>query len=137
MAIDHGSRRIGLAIGDTATGIASPLKTIQAAGNPRADAAAVLAQALQFDVDAFVVGLPLNMDGTEGPQAKTTQVFGEALAEASGKPVHYWDERLSSFTAEELIQGEELTRKKKRSRVDRLAAQIILQEFLAHQSAQN
>lgn len=137
LAIDHGSRRIGLAIGDTQTGIASPLKTIQAAGNPQGDAAVVLAQASQFDVSGFVVGLPLNMDGSEGPQAKATRVFGEALAKAAGKSVHYWDERLSSFAAEELIQTEELTRKKKRSRVDRVAAQVILQEFLAHHPTSN
>jgi putative Holliday junction resolvase len=133
LAIDYGSRRIGLAAGDTQSGIASPLKTIEGTGTPRSDAAAVLRHGAQFDVDGFVIGLPLNMDGSEGPQARATRAFGDALAAASDKPIHYWDERLSSFAAEDLIQAEELTRKKKRSRVDRVAAQLILQEFLRAQ----
>ena len=116
----------------TAEALLDSLKTIAAAGNPQANAAAVLRCVRDYEVDAFVVGLPLNMDGTEGPQAKAIRGFGDALAKASGKPVHYWDERLSSFAAEELLQQEELTRRKKRSRVDRVAALVILQEFLAH-----
>ena len=70
IAIDYGSRRIGLAVGDDQSEIATPLKTIAAAGNPQANAAAVLRCVRDYEVDAFVVGLPLNMDGTEGPQPK-------------------------------------------------------------------
>jgi putative Holliday junction resolvase len=135
LAIDFGSKRIGLAIGDSGAGIASPLKTLEATGRPAADIAAVLAVCREYEVDALVIGLPLNMDGTEGSQAKATRAFGDALATAGGKRVHYHDERLSSYAAEGLLQGEALTRKKKRPRLDRLAAQVILQDFLASQGA--
>jgi putative Holliday junction resolvase len=97
LAIDYGSKRIGLAISDAAGTIASPLKTIQAAGRPE----------------------PLS------------RALGAALATASAKPVEYWDERLSSFAAEELLQPAQLTRKKRRGRLDQVAAQVILVDFLS------
>lgn len=128
--IDYGTKRIGVAIGSGDTGIASPLDTIASTGDRHRDAKAVAALIESFEVDALVVGLPLNMDDTEGPQAKTTRMFGEALAEASEKPVHYFDERLSSVEAEELIRPADLTRKRKKKRLDRVAAQVILQAFL-------
>jgi len=103
IAIDHGTKRIGLAIGDRETGVVTPLDVVAACNEPGADVEAVLAVVSQYAVDALVVGLPLNMDDTEGPQAKLTRVFGTRLAEASDLPVHYQDERLSSFTADELL----------------------------------
>ncbi len=79
---------------------------------------------------ALVVGLPLNMDGSEGDQAKLTRRFGDKLAQVSGLAVHYWDERLSSVTARRLMIPAELSRKKRKARLDRVAAQVILQSFL-------
>lgn len=84
----------------------------------------------QYGADAFVVGLPANMDGTEGPQAALSRRFGDALARVSGKPVHYSDERLSSVTARELLGPAALTRKKQKAVRDAVAAQVILQGFL-------
>ncbi len=110
--------------------IASPLPQVAAMGGAKADAEAVVSACREFDVDAFVVGLPLNMDDTEGKQAKVTRGFGDALAAASGLPVHYQDERLSTVAADDAMMPAELTRKKKKARRDSVAAQILLQEFL-------
>ncbi len=129
LAVDYGTKRIGLAIGDDVTYVASPIKTIAGCGDVRSDAAAVEAYAGEYDVDGIVIGLPLNMDDTEGPQAKMVRTFGEALNEMTDHTIHYVDERLSSFAAEELIRPAGLTRKKKRAGVDRVAAQVILQSF--------
>jgi len=130
LGIDHGTRRIGLAVSDPGATLASPLATIAASGNLSDEIAAVLSGAKDYEIDAFVVGLPLNMDDTEGDQAKTVRRFGTELGRVSGKPVHYWDERLSSHAAEELLRPAELTRKKRKARLDRVAAQVILQGFL-------
>lgn len=130
LGIDYGAKRIGLAVGDDASRFASPVKTIPGCGDIRADAVAVEACVREFDIDGIVIGLPLNMDDSEGPQAKIIRSFGEALGSMTDLAIHYVDERLSSIAAEELIRPAELTRKKKRARIDRVAAQVILQSFL-------
>jgi putative Holliday junction resolvase len=133
LGIDCGTRRIGLAVSDPGGTLASPSATLAALGDIPEQARAVAAHAQDYDVDVFVVGLPLHMNGSEGPQAKASRDFGAALERVSGKPVRYWDERLSSVAAEERLLPAGLTRKKKRSHVNRVAAQIILQEFLEAQ----
>jgi len=130
LGIDYGTKRIGLAVGDPPSAPPAPLTTLASRGNVEDDARAVLGVAVQYDIAEFVVGLPLNMDDSEGPQATLTRRFGDALARAAGLPVHYVDERLSSFAAEELLRPAELTRAKKKARADRVAAQVILQTFL-------
>ncbi len=130
LGIDHGSKRIGLAVGDSSTAIASPLATIAARGRAADDVRTIVESISDYDIDTFVVGLPLNMDGTEGPQAKLTRRFGDELGRETGIPVQYWDERLSTNTARELMIPAELTRKKRKNRLDRVAAQVILQSFL-------
>lgn len=134
LAIDHGSKRIGLAVGDSETRLAAPVLGVPGTGTPEADARAVMAAGADFDADAYVLGLPLNMDGTVGPQAKLVREFGEVLGTLSGLPVHYIDERLSSESAREKLIGGELTRKKRKARLDGLAAQSILQDFLDSQN---
>jgi putative pre-16S rRNA nuclease len=130
MAIDFGLKRIGLAVGDDVLRLASPLTTVAASGRWEEDVAAIIDEANDYAVDEFVVGLPLNMDDTEGPQAKLTRRFGDAIGKHSGNPVHYFDERLSSLTADDLLRPAELTNKKHKSKRDRVAAQVILQDFL-------
>lgn len=129
-SIDYGKKRIGLAVGDDRVKIATPITTVQARGGVADHVTAVLAVANDYEVDVFVVGLPLNMDDTEGAQAKLTRRFGDALERASGKPVRFFDERLSSHAADELLAPAELTRKKRKSIQDAVAAQVILQGFL-------
>jgi putative Holliday junction resolvase len=130
VGVDYGSKRIGLAVSDAGGRLALPLSTVEVRGNLRSQASAVLTAVADYDVDAFVVGLPLNMDGTEGPQVRLTRRFGEELQRATDKTVHFRDERLSSHAAAELLQPADLTRKKKKRRLDRIAAQVLLQEYL-------
>jgi len=127
MAIDHGSKRIGLAVGDLSGRIASPVKVLQG-GDERQAIAQILAVGGQYDVEGFVVGWPLNMDDTEGPQGQLVRAMASQLAQATPKPVLLWDERLSSFVADKALAGH-LTRMKRRSRQDAIAAAAILQDF--------
>lgn len=131
--IDYGTKRIGLAIGDPQGGIASPLTTLTVQSNLDDQVQRVIEAVREYDVAQWVVGLPLNMDDTEGPQAKATRKFGRRLEELSGRQVHFWDERLSSLVADEYLAEAQLTRKKKKARRDRVAAQVILQTFLEAQ----
>ncbi len=131
LGIDYGKRRIGLAVSDVLGTLATPLATLPATRNPADDAVQVVAAADLEHVEAFVVGLPLNMDGTEGPQAKTTREFIRQLeARAGSRPVTAWDERLSSFAADELLDQTHLTSAQRKKRRDQIAAQVILQSYL-------
>lgn len=135
LGIDYGTRRIGLAVGDDETCIASPLMTVDATGRAKQDVQAVLKNSCGYEVDAYVVGLPINMDGREGTQAKLTRAFGEELARVGDRPVHFLDERLSSRAADEKLREHNVTRGQRRNRQDALAAQIVLQEFLDVENA--
>jgi putative holliday junction resolvase len=130
LAIDYGTRRIGLALCDPDETIASPAGALAGAGNVRADAANVRARAAEHAVAGFVVGLPLNMDGTDSAQTALSRRFAAALAELGAAPVELWDERLSSFQADELLDAAGLRGAKRRARRDALAALVILQGFL-------
>lgn len=130
LGIDYGSKRIGLALGDDITRVAVPLATVEAAGSLEQQVAAVRRAARDYEVHALVIGLPLNMDDSEGPAAAAALAFGTALGRITGLPVSYVDERLSTRTASDLLIPAGLTRKKKKSRVDRVAAQVLLQTFL-------
>jgi putative Holliday junction resolvase len=129
IAIDHGTVRIGIAAGNTDSGIASPLEVIPA--KPLDAAIARIHElARQYRAVGIVVGLPLNMDGTEGTQAAIAREMAARLAAAGGLDVRLFDERLSSFAADQVLAGM-LTRKKKKARQDAVAAAAILQDFLA------
>lgn len=130
LGIDYGTKRIGLAVGDDSAGVASPLETVEVRGSTADHARQVATVAQAYEVDAFVIGLPVNMDGTEGKQAKVTRRFGDELNAADGRPVHYFEEQLSSVAARELLRSTGLPRKKQKALEDAIAAQVILQEFL-------
>jgi putative Holliday junction resolvase len=131
LGVDYGTRRIGLAISDTVSGFANPLTQLAAKGHALKDAEAVADILREYVVDAIVVGLPLNMDDSEGPQAKITREFGKALESVCEVPIEYWDERLTTHAADALLaQRDNLTRKKRKARRDALAAQVMLQSFL-------
>lgn len=129
LGIDYGLRRIGLALGDTDTRIAVPLKVLVRDGDIRGQVDAVIEVAEEYGADEFVLGLPLNMDDSVGKQAKITQSFGKLLGEVSKSVVHECDERLSSAAADDYMQQTELTHKQKKARRDALAATVILQTF--------
>ena len=128
LAIDFGDKRTGLAVGDDVTRIAGPVDVIQT-GTPEQYLTRLAEAVDRHGADALVVGLPLNMDGTEGAAAKKYRAFAQQLAERCGLPVHLVDERLSSDHAEGKLDRSGLTHGQKKSRRDALAAATILQDF--------
>jgi len=134
LAIDLGTRRVGLALSDEGARFATPYEVL--AVNSHVGAVEPILSVIQKeDVKRLVVGLPLNMDDSAGPAAKQTVAWGRGLSKRAGVPVIFVDERLSSFAAEQqLIErkrgGEKITRKQKSRRLDALAAAQFLQAFL-------
>jgi putative Holliday junction resolvase len=140
LGIDLGTRRIGLALADDDGSAAQPLATLRRGRDDDADAAALLAVIEARTVDELVVGLPLEATGAEGPQATLTRAWAAAMASRLGIPVGFRDERLSSHLAETRLgpmkrgrsggPPSKTQRDAYRSRVDREAAAIILQDEL-------
>jgi len=128
MGIDYGQKRTGLSICDAGEMIASPLKVLTVGQGYLVAGIAEIVK--RENVDAIVLGLPLNMDGTSGYQAKLVRAFAAQIKDRIDIPIHFHDERLSSFEAEGKLAGVELTRKKKKARLDAVAAAAILQSFL-------
>jgi putative Holliday junction resolvase len=128
MGIDHGSKRIGLAVGNTEDRFAAPV-TVLPAGPEEQIVRRIDQLAEEYSVDGLVVGWPINMDDTEGPQAQAARAFAAALEETTGRDVRLWDERLSSFQADKALAGQ-MTRGKRKARQDAVAAAAFLGEFL-------
>jgi len=130
LGLDVGDRRIGVALSAEAATLASALTTLTRSGG-RKDAALVAELARQHEVAAVVVGLPLNMDGTRGPQAEKVLGFVEGLRRRLGPvPVVTRDERLTTVEAEEKLREAGLGWKERKRVVDQAAAVVILQEYL-------
>lgn len=129
LGIDHGTKRIGIAVGNDADGIATPLEVV--AAEPLAMAIEQIVRlAGEYQAGAAVVGWPLNMDDSEGPQGRLAREMACTLADQTDLDVRLWDERLTSFEADQALAGQ-LTRKKKRRRQDAVAAAMILKDFFA------
>ncbi len=126
IGIDHGTRRIGVALGDSETGMAFPRPAV-AAGDGALDAIRALAQA--ESAERVVVGLPLNMDGSEGRQAALARAFGAQL-EALGLDVAFCDERLTSWEASDRLAGTG-QRQNAADSIDSSAAALILEQYFA------
>ena len=128
LAIDLGDKRTGIAAGDDALKIATPAEVIVATDD--AQRLAGIAKALdEHGSDALVLGLPINMDDTEGPAAQRVRAFGRQLEAKFDMSVHYVDERLTSDAADELMARSGLTHGQKKARRDALAAAAILMRF--------
>jgi len=132
LAIDYGNKRTGLAICDPAETIASPLTVIEGQKDLLKKIAEI---ARSENVEAIVLGLPLNMDDSQGFQAKLVLQFADRLKKLIDIPIHLQDERLSSFAAEQKLASSEFTRKKKKKRLDAIAAAEILEAFLEQKKA--
>jgi len=129
LAVDYGERRTGLAVSDDLGITAQGLDTIVA--KDESEIPALVARvARERKVERIVVGLPLNMDGSESGKSGKVREFGAALAEAAGLPVEFWDERLTSLQAQRVVH--EMGRKtgKNKTEIDRISATLILQEYL-------
>lgn len=129
LGVDLGRTRIGLALADDVLRSARPLRTIERRAEPDV-LAAIAAVAREWEVSRAVVGLPINMDGTEGPAARHARAFAAGLAAALGVPTELFDERLSTFEAEARLRERGFSAKDRRSRVDAEAAAVILQGWL-------
>ena len=129
LAIDPGDKRTGLAVGDDETRSAGPAGLITAT-EPAALLRGIRDAIDEHGPDALVIGVPYNMDGSEGPSAKKALALASLLEQNTGLTVHRADERLTSFAAEEMLRGRELTHKQKKTRRDALAAVAILRDFL-------
>lgn len=136
LAIDLGDKRTGVAIGDDLTGIVTPHEVINTSSE--VERFTRLKTLIEWEgPDVLVVGWPLNMDGSVGPNAEKCKTFAEKLSEATRLPVHLHDERLSSAAADEQMAMTGLTHKQKKARRDALAAANILRGFfetMQHQS---
>lgn len=129
MGFDLGTKTIGLAISDVERCIATPLETITRA-KFTGDAERIRILATKHEIGGFVVGLPVNMDGTEGPRAQSTRAFVRNLARVVACPAAFWDERLSTAAVTRAMVAADMSRKRRAEVVDRVAAAYILQGAL-------
>lgn len=129
IALDVGDVRIGVAVSDLMGLCANPRETYVRKGG-EADTEYFAAYAERENADAFIVGLPKNMDGTEGERALLTRDFGEKLRERTGLDVIYVDERLTTVSAERMLIDADVRRDKRKKVIDKVAATIILQSYL-------
>ena len=134
LGLDVGRATIGLALADEVTRTARALETVRRSGST-ADLQAVRRVADEYGVALAVVGLPLNMDGTEGPSARHARAFATQLEAALRIPVMLFDERLSTFEAESRLRERGLSARQQRSVIDAEAAAVILQGWLDAEAA--
>jgi len=128
LSIDLGDKRTGVALGDEVTGIVTPHDVIVTASAD--ERLRLLVKLVEAEApDALVVGLPLNMDDSEGPAAKKARAVGESIAQATGLTVHFADERQTSMDADDQMAMSGLTHKQKKARRDAMAAAVILRSY--------
>jgi putative holliday junction resolvase len=127
--IDFGSVRIGIAISDPVRRISSPLESYTRRG-PSEDAKRMKQLAAEEGITLFVVGLPVHLDGRESPKSLEARQFGRWLSETTGVPVEFFDERFTTTEAEQFLRGAQLSNKRRKKRVDMVAAQIMLSAYL-------
>lgn len=129
LAIDYGTRRMGLAVSDPLGITAQGLETLERK-NKRADFGRLERTIREYRVREIVLGNPLRMSGQEGAQSQKVAEFADELRRRFQLPVHLWDERLTSAEANRLLREAELSTKKRAQAVDRMAAVLILQSFM-------
>ncbi len=128
-ALDLGDKTIGIAVSDRRRTVATPLETIRRK-KFGVDAAALLDICAKRDIAGLVLGLPLNMDGTEGPRCQSTRAFARNLSRLTDLPIGFWDERLSTVAAERALLEADTSRKRRADVIDHVAAGVILQGLL-------
>lgn len=129
IGLDLGTVTIGLAVSDTFLGVATPLETIKRK-KFGIDAARLLEVMTQRDIGGLVLGLPRNMDGSEGPRCQSTRAFARNLEKLWDGPITFWDERLSTVAAERALLEADTSRKRRAEVIDHVAAGYILQGLL-------
>jgi putative holliday junction resolvase len=134
LGLDVGARRIGIAVTDPLGITAQGLETLQRR-NKKHDFEHLSRLVREYDIKEFVVGLPLRMSGAEGIQAEKMQGFAEDLRKRFSLPVHLWDERLTSAEANRMLRSTDLSIQKRGQAVDRIAAVLILQGWIANRNS--
>ncbi|WP_429842801.1 Holliday junction resolvase RuvX [Brevibacillus sp. FIR094] len=129
MGLDVGDKTIGVAVSDELGWTAQGIETIKRQSKEK-DFARLSELVSQYQIGAFVVGLPKNMNGTIGPRAEMCQAFGKLLEERTSLPVHMWDERLTTMAAERMLISADVSRQKRKTVIDKMAATLILQGYL-------
>ena len=129
VGLDLGTKTIGVAVSDGGLSIGSPLETIKRT-KFQTDAARLFEITAHREIAGIVLGLPRNMDGSEGPRAQSTRAFARNLARLTELPITYWDERLSTVAAERALLEADASRKRRGEVIDNIAASIILQGLL-------
>ena len=133
LGLDPGSKRVGIALSDDLQMIAQPLDYILAVPfSVLVERLGVLIR--EQDVESIIVGMPRNMDGSYGPAAEKSRAFISQLKETITIPIREWDERLTTVEANRILIAGKVSRKKRKEKVDKLAAAILLQSFLDSQS---
>lgn len=127
--LDFGTKTIGVAMSDTRRKVASPVKTIKRKKFTQ-DAEALLAFCAERSICGLLLGLPLNMDGSEGPRCQSTRAFARNLSALTDLPIGFWDERLSTVAAERALLESDRSRVKRAAIIDNVAASFILQGAL-------
>ncbi len=135
LCIDYGSKTLGIAVSDDLGMMGHGIGTIRRS-TKALDFEALRKHIDRYGVDTILLGLPCNMDGSIGPAAQAVLGFAEELKAELGLPVETWDERLSSFEAEDRLIGADMRSKKRRKVIDTVAAAIILQGYLDHKKQQ-
>ena len=129
IGLDLGTKTIGVAVSDKTLSVATPIKTIKRK-KFSLDANCLLEIITDKLCSGIILGLPKNMDGTEGPRAQSTRAFARNLSTKSNLPITFWDERLSTVAAEKALLEADTTRKRRAEVIDHVAAAYILQGFL-------
>lgn len=133
LALDHGTKRIGVALSDELGWTAQPLETFERRTLER-DIAHIRDLVQAHDVERVLLGMPLRLNGEAGPAARAVEEFVACLAAALPVPIVTWDERMTTKAAEELLIAADVSRKKRKGIVDRVAAAILLQSYLEAQA---
>ncbi|WP_193142236.1 Holliday junction resolvase RuvX [Meridianimarinicoccus sp. MJW13] len=129
ICLDYGTKTIGLAMSDPRRKVASPVKTIRRKKFTK-DVLEILTFCREREISGVLLGLPLNMDGSEGPRCQSTRAFARNLSEMTEMAIGYWDERLSTVAAERALLESDRSRGKRAAVIDNVAASFILQGAL-------
>lgn len=129
LGLDLGEKTIGLALSDTSRSVATPMETLRRS-KFTADAEKIEKIVAEHGVGAIVIGLPLNMDGSDGPSSQSARAFGRNLAARGKAPIVFWDERLSTIAVTRTLLDADTSRRRRAEVVDKMAAAYILQGVL-------
>ena len=130
LGLDLGERRVGVAVCDSAGTVATPVETLVRTGDPERDRQAIADQVREWQAEIVVVGLPISLDGSEGPAAGSARAEIDRLGRFLSVPVVSYDERLTTVIAERSLMEQQMKGPQRRGVVDRVAAAVILQSWL-------